>query len=52
MKKIKLTIKEKKRKIILKVFKILKKRQYGFGRWNRNYKMKEIIKYYKDFYNG
>jgi hypothetical protein len=47
----KLTIKEKKRKIVLKVFEILRKRQHGFGRWNLNYKNKQIIRYYKEFYN-
>jgi hypothetical protein len=47
---IKLVIKENKRKIMLKVFKILKKRQHGFGRWNLNYKDKLINKYYKEFY--
>ncbi len=47
---IKLIIKENKRKIVLKVFKILRKRQHGFGRWNLNYKDKLIRKYYNQFY--
>jgi hypothetical protein len=49
---IKLVIKEKKRKIALKVMKVLKERKGGFGTWNPNYKDDVLKKYYKEFLNA
>lgn len=44
--KLNLIVKEKQRKVMIKVLDILEKRRHGFGTHNPEYKLKELEKYY------
>ena len=43
--------KEHKRKIMLKILPILIDR-HQWGRWNKNYRVNELLKFYNEFYKG
>ena len=46
---LKLIEKEHKRKLMLKILPILQDR-HQWGRWNKNYRVTELLNYYKEFY--